>query len=73
VQQLLEKMKTSSKFMVITNDVEVANEITNSDCSIGKSRPINLSLSPWNYSIQEAFTWEKAKNRIKETVLIINA
>lgn len=73
VKQLLEKMKSSSRFMIITNDIIVDKETTNSDCSIGKSRPINLSLSPWNYSIQERFTWEKTKNRIKETVLISNA
>lgn len=73
VQQLLEKMKVSSRYMIITNDIVVDNEMTNSDCSVGKSRPINLSLSPWNYSIQEKFTWEKTKNRIKETVLISNA
>jgi SAM-dependent methyltransferase len=72
VQQLLEKMQVSSKFMIITNDVVVDNEVTNSDCFVGKSRPINLSLTPWDYSVREKFTWDKTKNRIKETVLISN-
>lgn len=72
VDQILKKMINCSKFMVITNDILVDNEITNSDCVIGKSRPIDLSQDPWNFSIQKKFTWEKSKNRLKETVLIKN-
>lgn len=72
IDQILKKMVNCSKFMVITNDILVDNEITNSDCIIGKSRPIDLSQDPWNFSIQKKFTWKKSKNRLKETVLIKN-
>lgn len=72
VKEILGNMAHTCEYMLITNDVSVDNEITNGDCSSGKSRPLNLSLEPWNYTPIEKFTWQKTKNRIKETVLIKN-
>jgi len=72
VTELLHQMIHHSSYMLITNDIYVDNEIVNSDCVIGKSRPLDLTLNPWEFMSVEKFTWQKTKNRIKETILIKN-
>ena len=69
VYQILENMKKSSKLLLITNDVRSAKRETNSDCKIGKWRPIDLTKEPWNLNGEILLTKDVIK-LTKQTILI---
>lgn len=72
VADLLQKMSVCSKYLLVTNDVYDKLIETNTDCQIGKSRPLDFSYSPWSLNIIETKTYQQIRGRIKQSILVKN-
>jgi len=70
IKELLDKMLTHSKYILITNDIHNKNKTNlNLDIKIGDYRPLNLREAPWNINAEIKLNW-KVRSEIKETILI---
>jgi SAM-dependent methyltransferase len=74
VSELLKKFQEKSKFILITNDFIDKNNrtLTNSNCSTGGWRPLDLEKSPWDLKSQKTYNWKNLNPHLKRTILIKN-